>query len=427
MINVGSMIGSGIFLVPAAVALQLQSWWLIALAWVLGGVVSLFGALSVAELSAIDPEAGGQFVYLRKVYGPLWGFLFGWTTFAVVMTASIAAVAVGFATYLGYFFPMNDTTIKVVAIGSILVLTCINCLGVRMGATVQNGLTFLKIALLVLFVLLALGHGSAGNLLPLTGEASGAGTLGRFGIALIAILWCYDGWIEITYVAGEVKDPRRTLPRSLVIATLTVILIYLAVNFSFLWVLSIDTVSHSNLVASDAAKVLLGPAGAAFAAIGVIIATLGCNNGFVLTAARVYYAMAKEKQFFSALGTIHPRFRTPVNSLLAQGAWAGILVLTGKFEQLFTYVIFAEWIFYGITAAAVIVSRRRFPAIDRPYKTWGYPVTPVLFILFSFFFVINTLIEDPRDSAIGLGIVLLGLPAYFYWRKGASPEPGAAA
>jgi APA family basic amino acid/polyamine antiporter len=224
-------------------------------------------------------------------------------------------------------------------------------------------------------------------------------------------------------VAGEVKDPQRTLPRSLIIATLTVILIYLAVNFSFIWVLSIGTVSQSSLVASDAAKAFLGPAGAALAAIGVIIATLGSNNGFVLTAARIYYAMAKEKQFFSGLGKIHPRYRTPVTSLLAQGVWASILVLTGKFEQLFTYVIFAQWIFYGITAAAVIVSRRRFPAIARPYRTWGYPVTPVLFILFSFFFVINTLLEDPRDSAIGLGIVLLGLPAYSYWSKRASQEP----
>jgi len=307
--------------------------------------------------------------------------------------------------------------IKVVAIGSIVVLTIINCFGVKLGAFIQNGFTFVKMALLGIFVALAAQHGSPGNFAPAPDQTSLTGLAGHFGIALIAVLWCYDGWIEITYVAGEVKDPQRNIPRSLIAATLIVILIYLAVNFSFLFVLSIDTVSHSTLVAADAAGAMMGPAGAAIAVIGVIVATLGSNNGFVLTAARVYYAMAMKGHFFAALGRVHPRYHTPVAALLAQGLWASILVLTGTFSQLFTYVIFAQWIFYGITAAAVIVSRRRFPDLGRPYRTWGYPVTPILFILFSLCFVISTLIEDPRDSAFGLGIVLLGVPAYFYWAR----------
>jgi len=414
MINIGSMVGSGIFLVPAAVALQLQSWWLIVLVWVLGGIVSLFGALSVAELGAMSPEAGGQYVYLRNTYGPLWGFLFGWTSFAVIMSASIAAVGVGFATYLGHFIPMSDMAIKAVAIGSILLLTTINCFGVKVGASVQNGLTLLKVSLLAFFVLFAIPSGGVAHLQSLV-DLPPSGIISRLGIALVAVLWCYDGWIEITYVASEVKDPQRTIPRSLVIGMVSVILLYIIVNCSFLWILSIDTVSRSSLVAADAASILMGPIGAIIAVCTVMLSTLSSNNGFVLTGARITYAMAARKEFFSSLGRVHPQFSTPVASLLAQGFWSSALVLSGTFDQLFTYVVFAQWIFYGLTAAAVIVSRRRSPEISRPYRTWGYPITPIAFILFALWFVINTLIENPRDALFGLGIVMLGLPAYFFW------------
>ena len=417
MINVGSMIGSGIFLVPAAIAATLRSGWLVLFVWIVGGLVSLLGALSVAELGTLYPRAGGQYVYLREIYGPVWGFLYGWTAFAVIMTASISAVAVGFATYLGYFFSFTASEIKLVAIASVLILTLVNCLGVKLGAIVQNGLTFLKMALIGGLILVGIMKGHAANFLNTAGEFTLTGTAGPVGIALVAVLWAYEGWIEITYVAGEVQNPERNIPRSLILSTLLVILFYVAVNAAYIAVLSINGILNSAHIAADTASALVGPIGAAVAVVGVIIATLGANNGYVLTGARIYYAMAKERDFFGQLARIHPAFHTPVRSLLAQGAWASLLVLTGTFEQLFTYVIFASWIFYGMTAGAVIVGRRKFPGLPRAYRTWGYPYTPIVFMGFSLFLVVATLYEDPRDALIGLGIIIAGLPAYFYWKR----------
>lgn len=415
MINVGSMIGSGIFLVPAVVALYCQSSWVVLAVWALGGVVSLFGALSVAELGAIYPRAGGQYIYLSALYGPFWGFLYGWTAFAVIMPGSISAVAVGFATYVAFFIDLSPIGIKIVAIGSIVILSGINILGVRFGALVQNLFTFSKMALLGLLVAFGMWHGSLSNLAASGTLLPNADFAGTLGLALIAVLWAYDGWIEITYVGGEVKNPQTNIPWSVIVSMLIVIGLYVTVNAAYLLLLPFGSVAHSELVAADAGRVILGATGATMAVIGVILATVGSNNGFVLTGARIYYAMAKEKAFFSSLANVHPRFRTPAVSLASQGLWACLLVLTGTFEQLFTYVVFVSWIFYAMTAAGVFVSRKRFPELTRPYRTWGYPWTLVLFILFSIYLVANTLIENPRDSLIGIGIVLLGVPAYWYW------------
>lgn len=420
MINVGSMVGSGIFLVPAIVALYLQSWWLVLVVWVIGGIVSLFGALSVAELGALYPRAGGQYVYLSELYGPLWGFLYGWTGFAVIITGSISAVAVAFATYLGYFIPLSQVEIKIVAIVSILLLTVINVLGVRLGALVQNFFTFSKAGLLGLLVVFGALHGSYETLSSGGALPSLSGLAAPLGLALIAVLWAYDGWIEITYVAGEVKDPQKNIPSSLLLSTIIVIGLYVAVNWAYIFLLSIDTVAQSELVAADAGKLIFGAAGATIAVVGVIISTVGTNNGFVLTGARIYYAMAKEQVFFNSLARVHPRFHTPAASLLAQGFWSSVLVLTGSFEELFTYVVFVSWIFYAMTALGVFVSRRKFPDTPRPYRTWGYPWTPVLFILFSVYLVVNTLIENPQDSLMGVGVVLLGVPAYWWWTRKSS-------
>ncbi|MGA2624204.1 MAG: amino acid permease [Bacteroidota bacterium] len=419
MINVGSIIGSGIFLVPATIALYLHSSSLVILVWIIGGGVSLLGALSVAELGAMYPKAGGQYVYLSDAYGQLWGFLYGWTAFAVIMGASISAVAVGFATYLGYFVPLSPAGIKIVAIGSIAVLTSVNCLGVKAGALVQNIFTFSKMAALLLLVILgfflhAVNSAGWSTLASFPALSSIAGPL---GLALVAVLWAYDGWIEITYVAGEVKNPQRNIPRSVILSTLLVIVIYSLTNFTYISVLSLDAISKSTLVAADAATAIMGPIGATMAVVGVIIAMVGCNNGFILTGARIYYAMASEKVFFRSFARIHPKYHTPVPSLVGQGILASFLVITSTFNQLFTYAIFASWIFYAMAAGAVIVLRKRSPELPRSYRTWGYPFTPVVFILFSLYLVIATIVEDPRDAVIGLGIILLGLPAYFYWRK----------
>lgn len=419
MINVGSMVGSAIFIVPASVALYLQSGELVLTIWIVGGIISLFGALAIAELGGMMPRAGGQYVFLKEIYGPIWGFLYGWSAFIVIISGSISAIAVGFAFYLGYFFPMDDASIRIVAIASILFLTLINCFGVKYGALVQNGLTFIKIASLFLLALLAfILSGKPASADEMSGLSAGTGlALGPLMMAMIAVLWAYDGWIEITFVAGEVRAPERTIHRSIIISTLIVVALYVAVNAGYLAALPLETMARSPLVASDAMKAVLGPPGAGILAVAVIISTFGANNGFVITGARIYYAMAKEGLFFSPFGNVHARFATPIPSLIGQGIWASILVLTGTYEQLFTYVIFASWIFYAMSCAGVILLRRRQPDRDRPYRIWGYPFTPIVFILFAAVIVVVSVVENPRDSAVGLGLILAGLPAYGYWRK----------
>lgn len=418
MISVGSMIGSGIFLVPASIALFVHSSSWSILSWVVGGIVTLFGALSIAELGALYPNAGGLYIYLKEAYGRLWGFLYGWSAFAVIRTASISAVAVAFATYLGYFFPFTPLEIKIVAIVSIVLLTIINCFGVKSGAIVQNFLTFIKIGTLAVVALLGVFFGSFSNLsstntisIPLTQIA------GPFGLALVAVLWAYDGWIQTSFVAGEVKEPQKNIPKALFISTLLVMVIYVTVNLSYISILSIDRISQSTLVVSDAITVIVGSVGAALAAVTVMISTLGCNNGLVLAPARIYYAMAKENLFFKGLAHVHPKFKTPVQSLVVQAIWASILVLSGTFDQLYTYVVFSSWIFYGMAAGALFIIRKKKDIAQSTYKTWGYPYTPIIFIVFSAYLVINTLIENPRDSVIGLGLILLGLPIYWYWNR----------
>ncbi|MFN0157342.1 MAG: APC family permease [Bacteroidota bacterium] len=419
MVNVGTMIGSGIFLVPATIALYLNSSGLILLVWVFGGIVSLLGALSIAELGAAMPRAGGIYVYLREAYGPIWGFLYGWTAFAVTNTASIAAIAVGFATYLGYFVPLDATSTTVVAVVSIVGLTALNCLGLKLGAWIQNIFTISKLGAFVALLVcsLILPGGSTGNFLPFLPTEPFTNMFGAFGLALVAVLWSYDGWIEVTFVAGEVQNPARNVPRSIIYSTAIVILVYAAVNVVYLYILSPQTMAASTLVASDAATVLMGSLGAGVIAAAVMTSTLGTNNGIVFTAARIPYAMAREGEFFASLGAVHPKFRTPHIALIVQGIWACLLTLTGTYNQLITYIIFASFVFYGLAAGAVVVLRKKQPTMDRPYKTWGYPITPLLFVAFAAWLVINTIIEAPRDALIGAGIMLLGLPTYFSLKR----------
>ncbi|HEY6191106.1 MAG TPA: amino acid permease [Bacteroidota bacterium] len=419
MINAGSMIGSGIFIVPATIALQLHSSVAVLAVWVVGGIVSLFGALSVAELGAMMPRAGGMYVYLREAYGPLWGFLYGWTAFACINTASIAAIAATFALYLSYFFPMGPAGRAVVAVASIVFLTIVNCFGIRLGALVQNGFTLLKIGSLVLLAILSfvLSGGSFANFSPLLPVEPLSSLAGPLMLAMIAALFSYDGWIEITYVAGEVKQPGRTIPRALFLSTVIVIGLYVAVTCGLLYVLPLSKMAGSSMVVSDAAVTFLGSWGAAAVSLAVIISTFGANNGFIFTCPRIYYAMAKEGIFFNWLANISPKYRTPIGSLIAQAVLASVLVLSGTFDQLATYVVFASWVFYAMSVVAVIRLRRSRPSADRPYRTWGYPVTPVLFVLFSLYLVAETVIEDPRDAAVGTAIILAGIPLYYYWRR----------
>ena len=419
MINAGGIIGSGIFMVPAAVAMFTGSASLFFMVWIAGGIVSLFGALSVAELGAAMPRAGGQYVYLSEAYGPVWGYLYGWSAIAVINTASIAAVGVAFSEYLRFFFPITDISIKGIAVATIVLLTIINILDVKSGARFQNLFTISKLGAIFGIIILGLvmEGGSNQNLSPFFSDQSFTELVGPLGLAMVSVLWTFDGWIFITYVAGEVKNPGRNIPLSLIFCMLIVVSIYLLLNYVLIYTLGFTGMNGSDLVVSDAASVFLGNKGAAIVTLIILISLIGANNGFVLTSARINYAMAKDKLFFHQASQIHPRFKSPANALIIQCVWACLLTFTGTFNQLITYIIFASWIFYGMSAGAVIILRNKKPDMERPYKTPVYPWIPIIFILFAIFLTINTIMEAPRDAAIGAGIILAGLPMYYYWKK----------
>ena len=419
MINAGGIIGSGIFMVPAAVAMFTGSASLFFMVWIAGGVVSLFGALSVAELGAAMPKAGGQYVYLSEAYGPVWGYLYGWSAVAVINTASIAAVGVAFSEYLRFFFPITDVSIKGIAVATIVLLTIINILDVKSGARFQNLFTISKLGAIFGIIILGLvmEGGSNQNLSPFFSDQSFTELVGPLGLAMVSVLWTFDGWIFITYVAGEVKNPGRNIPLSLIFCMLIVISIYLLLNYVLIFTLGFTGMNGSDLVVSDAASVFLGNKGAAIVTLIILISLIGANNGQVLTSARINYAMAKNKLFFYQASQIHPKFKSPANALIIQCVWASLLTFTGTFNQLITYIIFASWIFYGMSAGAVIILRNKKPDMERPYKTPLYPWIPITFILFAIFLTINTIMEAPRDAAIGAGIILAGLPMYYYWKK----------
>src|SRR5438132_3586507 len=427
MINVGTIIASAIFIVPSTIALQLHASAPTILVWVVGGAVSLLGALCVAELGAAMPRAGGLYVYLSEAYGPVWGYLYGWTSGVVINPASIAAIAVGFATYLGFFVSLGGAGIKAVAIASIIALTVLNCLGVKPGTITQNALTLIKMGVLAALIVIGfvLPGGSVANFRPVWPEGSFGSLIAPFGTAMVAALWAYDGWIEITYVGGEVKDPERNLPRSIVLSTLIGMALYCLVTASFAYVLSPAKMAASSLVASDAAQVTMGRAGAALVAVAIMTATLGSNNGIVLTAARIPYAMARDGVLPRWLAGVHPRFLTPVPSLVVQGIISIALTWISTepswkdtYSRLFTYVVSSEFVFYAMSCGAVLRLRHTAADLARPYKTWGYPVTPIVFILFSLWLVINTAWEQPRDAIAGAALILAGLPIYFL-RRGA--------
>ena len=420
LLGVGTMVCSGIFFVPASIARQLGPPWLQLGVWVVAALISLFGALTFATLGVALPRAGGLLVYLKEAYGPVWGYLYGWALFAIVQSGSIAAVSVAFATALSELAPMPRTP---VAVGVICALTALNVVGVRTGVWAQNLVTFAKILVIAGLVGLAASarSGSVAHLTTTPGAAAPA-TLGGFAVALVAALWAFDGWIHTSYVAGEIREPARTLPRANLLAVALVMLLYLALNLAYLWVLGADGVAASALPAADTAAARLGRAGAGFAALLVLLATLGAANGMVLAGARVTYAMAKEGMFLPAAGRIDPRLGTPAIALVLQGAWAAGLVFSGRYEQLFTCVIFAEWIFFGMGAAAVFVLPGRGHAL--PYRAPGGHAVVALFLVATAALLAGTLIETPREALLGLGILVAGLPAYLYFRQPRRRETG---
>lgn len=425
MINVGTMVGASIFIVPSSIAALFSGSFPTMLVWIAGGIVSLFGALAIAELGAAMPRAGGQYVYLERAFGPVWGFLYGWGAAVIINPASIAFVSVAFATYLGFFIPLSALSVKLVAVAAILLLTALNCFGLRTGAVTQNILTLIKIGAVIGMVALCflLAGGSAANIQPLWPSEPTGTLIAPFGLAMILVLGAYDGWIEATYVGSELRNPARDMARAMVLSTLLVTLLYVGVSLACVWVLGQAATARSTLVAADAMNVVMGPAGGALITIAILISTTGCSNGMIFSSARIPYAMALEGRFFRWAAKLDLEHQSPNRVMVVQGLWASAMVFSGTYNQLLTYVVFVGFLFYALSCAAVMVLRRREPGMPRPYRTWGYPLTPVVFILFSGYLILNTIVNAPRDAAIGGGLLLVGLPVYAWCRKRYGQEP----
>lgn len=468
-INIANMIGTGVFLKTRVMTCNVGTPGRVIAVWVVAGLLSLAGALTYAELTTMMPRAGGEYVFLRDGYGPRWGFLYGWTQFLVARTGSQAALAIGFATFLnilmggslagvyftihlpGFDLPMGN--LQLIALGSIAVTTLINCAAVKVSGDVASVLTFLKIALIIVIAvgafMLADGHWSNFALANLSGtcegvEASQRGGFAGFAAAMLGALWAYDGWNNVAPVAGEVRNPSRNLPLAFIGGTLIVGALYIFINVAYFYVLTpteIASVSTASSVATEAAKRFLGPMAVGLIAGAMLSSSFGALHTSVLSSARYPYAMSRDRLFFTSLARLSPRTHVPVRALVAQAVWAGVLTLSGSYDTLTDYAIFALWIFYGLATASVFVFRKRMPEAERPYRTWGYPVVPALFLIVTLFLLVMT-VWGARDQMMrsvalmqqgafvkgvltlmssapiaSLFLILLGLPVYFYWSR----------
>lgn len=427
-IVMGIMIGTGIFIVPAEMTRSLGTRDAVFSVWAVAGILSLFGALSFAELAAMMPQAGGQYVYLREAYGPLTGYLCGWSFFVAAQTGGISVLAVGFAEYANEFLPLTPWEQKAAAAASIVALTAINYLGVREGGAVQSILTGLKVGAIAAIILLGyvLVRGLPGGPAALPAP-TGHRFVASFGVAMVGAFWAYEGWNACTFAAGEVERPERNVPLALILGTVAVIAIYLALNLVYFHVLPLDQLARSSRVGADAAVRIFGRTGSYLVSLLIIISTLGSLNGSILAAPRVYYAMARDGLFFRWCARVHPRFHTPHLALLVQGAWAVILVAAGTYEQLFTFAIFTAFVFYALTALAVVVFRRTRPDVPRPYRVFGYPYVPIIFVVGSALFLVNTLWEEPVEAGCGAAMLGVGVIVYWFWKRRAAPGPNPGA
>ena len=426
-IVVGTVIGSGIFLVPHQMILHVGAPGMVFVVWVFGGLLSLFGALTYAELAAAMPEAGGEYVYLREAYGPVWGYLYGWTQLAVAKSGSIASIATAFFLYAAGFWPILDRTVwrapwleirygQLAAVALIAGLATVNYLGVKFGGGVQVAVTVVKVALIAAIIAIGLGTGH-GAMAHLGSRTAATGGLAGFFAAVVAALWAYDGWNNVSMVSSEIKNPRRNLPLALIAGVLLVMAIYLLANLAYFYVLPAADVAASNRVAAEMMRRIFGGWGAAAVSVAAMISIFAALNGSILTGARVPYAMGRDGLLFRAVGRVHPVYGTPGVSILLMNAWAALLVLSGRYEDLYTCVIFASLILYGMTGAAVIVLRKKRPEMARPYTTVGYPWVPVLFVLGCLAVIVATLRQSPWHSAFGLTLIAAGLPFYFHRRR----------
>ena len=431
MIVIGGIIGSGIFINPYIVAQRLESTELVIGAWVAGAAIALIGALCYAELGAMSPAAGGQYVYLRDAYHPLVAFLYGWALLFMIEAGAMAAVAMTFAEYAVRLVSDQPQAtalvgaggIRAIAIGAIVFLSIINYLGVVPGSRLLNVFVVLKVAALAVVIAVGLWFSGVVSADQQSAAPTAQGSFAAFGAALIPIVFAYGGWQSANYVAEEIKDPRRTLPLSLVIGTAIVALIYVTVNIAYLKALGLGGLAATTTPASDSARLLFGAAGDRFVTAAIAISTFGFLNLCVLAPTRVYYAMAADGAFFPQVARLHPRYRTPSLAIVLQSTWAIALTMTGTYGQLLDYVVFADWIFFGLTVAAVFVFRRKMPDAPRPFRTWGYPVTPALFVAAAVAIVISVIRVSPMQSAIGAALMAAGVPAFYYWKRTAGSRP----
>jgi len=429
----GGIIGSGIFLTAKDIAASTRTPGMFLSIWVIGVAITMLACFAFAEIGAMFPEAGGQYVYIREAYGEFAAFLYGWMIFTVSVGGTIAALGAGFAEYAGHVFPALQASHPVldlgfftltrghlVAVGAIALQTAVNIFGVRRGAALQNVATWCKFAAIAAFVLLglAIGKGSWTHYSqPLPAAPGSPSLLAGIGVALIAVFWAYDGWVYITWVAGEVKDPQRNLPRALIFGLLIVGVLYLLINLTYLYALPMSEIASQTAVAQAAAVSMFSAGAGRWLALMIAISCFGAMAAAVMTGARVYYAMAEDGVFFRALARVSPRWRTPVASLVLQGVWSAALALSGRYDQLFTYVMFMMVLSYLLTVLAVFVLRRKMPDAHRPYRCTGYPWLPALYVIITGAWAVNALVEKTGEALAGIAIVLVGVPLYFYWKS----------
>jgi APA family basic amino acid/polyamine antiporter len=435
LLLVSGIIGSSIFLTAKDIAGPLPQPMMFLLVWVIGGVVSLFGCVAFAELGSMFPESGGQYVYLREAYGDLVAFLYGWMLFAVANGGSIAALTVAAAAYTGQVFPIFSQEHVVLAFAGIAItrahlfallliaiVTYVNVVGLRWGALLQNLSTWTKFSAMAAFVVLgfAIGKGDWSHFSShgagLTMGLRPAQFLSAFGVGLIAVYWAYDGWVYITWVAGEVKEPRRNVPRAMVLGVLAVGAIYVAMNVTYLYALPLTEIARHETIAHAAATALFSPRAAVWLSLMIAVSCFSAAATCTLSGARVYLAMAQDGVFFKRMAVIHPKWRTPAFSLIGQGIWAALLTLSGRYDQLYTYVIFGMVMSYTLTVIGLFILRWKHPDIPRPYRCAGYPWLPAIYVLIGAAWILNTIIKRPMEAFWSSVIVLIGVPGYLYWK-----------
>jgi APA family basic amino acid/polyamine antiporter len=420
LIVVGTVIGSGIFIVPGAVLRQSGNHTGVALlVWLVGGVLSLLGALAYGELGAMVPEAGGLYIYIRDTFGSLPAFLYGWASFFAIGSGSLATLAVAGAGYLSQIVPLTPALQKLAAVALVGSVAWVNVRGTRLGAAVQNWATAIKVGAILLMAVVLIGAGSGLRGADVTAfpAAVDGSLLSGIGLSMIGVLWAYEGWQYVTFSAGEALEPQRTFPRGIVLGTTALIVVYLVANVAYVAALGPVAAGRSDAVAAEAVRAVVGPLAGKLIAAAIVVSIIGAANGLTLTSPRVYFAMARDGVFFRRLAEVHPRFGTPAVAVTASAVWAALLALSGTFEQLLTYVVFAGWIFYGLGAMSLFVYRKRQPARPRPFRVPGYPWAPLLFVLAAAAIVLNTLVARPMQAVLGLGMVGLGAPAYYLWKR----------